>query len=159
MTTAEKIKKLLFQKLKDLPDNNFLLFTELQGLCLIKLGIMDFDIIDEELEKVVNELKEKEYIVYYDDFGREKVGKGINFDEWEKEMSKKESNINIQNLHTTNAQIGNNNNFYTGLNADDFIKFLEAFEKEKDKKGFIDKIKGMIASGADIVTIIGSFIK
>jgi len=158
MTTAEKIKKLLFRELKDLSDNNFLSFTELQGLCLIKLGIMDFDIIDEELEKVVNELKEKEYIVYYD-FGIKRVGKGINFDEWEEEMSKKESNINIQNLHTTNAQIGNNNNFYTGLNADDFIKFLEAFEKEKDKKGFIDKIKGMIASGADIVTIIGSFIK
>jgi len=159
MTTAEKIKKLLFQELKNLPDNNFLLFEELQGLFLIKLGIIDFDIIAKEFEKVVNELKEKEYIVYDDFGGREKVGKGINFDEWEKEMSKKESNINIQNLHTTNAQIGNNNNFYTGLNADDFIKFLEAFEKEKDKKGFIDKIKGMITSGADIVTIIGSFIK
>lgn len=158
MTTAEKIKKLLFQKLKDLPDNKFLLFTELQGLFLIKLGIIDFDIIAKEFEKVVNELKEKEYIVY-DDFRIPRFAKGINFDEWEKEMSKKENNINIQNLHTTNAQIGNNNNFYTGLNADDFIKFLEAFEKEKDKKGFIDKIKGMIASGADIVTIIGSFIK
>jgi len=158
MTTAEKIKKLLFQKLKDLPDNKFLLFTNLQVSFQTKLGITDFDSIAKEFEEVVNELIEKEYIVY-DNFGILRFAKGINFDEWEKEMSKKESNINIQNLHTINAQIGNNNNFYTGLNADDFIKFLEAFEKEKDKKGFIDKIKEMIASGADIMTIIGSFIK
>ena len=33
------------------------------------------------------------------------------------------------------------------------------FELEKDKKGFIEKVKSMISSGADIMTIIGSFIK
>ena len=80
MTTAEKIKKLLFQKLKDLPDNKFLLFTDLQISFQTKLGITDFDSIIKEFEEVVNKLIEKEYIVY-DNFGIPRFTKGINFDE------------------------------------------------------------------------------
>jgi hypothetical protein len=158
MTNAEKIKKLLFQKLRDLPDNKFLLLTDLQVALQVKLSITDFDRVAKELEKVINELIKKEYIVY-DDFRIPRFAKGINFDEWKQEMDSDKSKINIQNLHTNNAQIGNNNSFYNGLNSEDFIKFLEIFEKTKDKKSFIEKVKSMISSGADIITIIGSFIK
>jgi hypothetical protein len=157
MDIQEEIKKLLFQELKNLPDNEYLLFPNLQIAIQTKLHINDFDNIAKEFEEVINQLIDKKYIVY-DNFRIPRFAKGINFDKWEEKMNTNKNNINIQNLHTTNAQIGNNNNFYNGCKPEDFITFLEIFEKEKNKKKFIEKIKSMISSGADIMTIISSFL-
>ena len=151
-----KIEKLLFNQICNLQDNKYLLWVNFDVAFqnTFQKQTSEYSL---EIEEVVNELAEKDYIIV-DNFKMPKFGKGIDFDEWEKKLSSKSgSSINIENLHSVNTQVGNNNTFSNGVSPEEFLAFIEKLEKSDDKPSIFSKIKEMISTGANLSKIVETF--
>lgn len=151
-----KIEKFLFKQISNLTDNKYLVWYDFDVAFQNTFQKQTQEFI-EVIQEVVNELADRDYIIV-DNFKIPKFGKGINFDEWEKKMAGKSTNsINIENLHSVNTQVGNNNTFSNGVSAEEFLAFIEKLEKSDDKPTLFSKIKEMVSTGVGLSKIVEFF--
>jgi len=85
--------------------------------------------------------------------------KGIHFDQLEAIVNPQQNNpsISIGNLNATHAQVGNQNaTMNISMTPDELINVLNALlvKKPEEAKTIMDKLKDMVANGANITTVL-----
>ncbi|TYB95221.1 MAG: hypothetical protein FXF54_04780 [Kosmotoga sp.] len=158
----KKIRKVLFNKLQELSPNKVLLWPDFQLAFEVKTGESlndNFATVNE----VMDELEKADYARLVRSQNRlPTITKGINFDEWEREMNPNNSGsyLNIGALNAQNMQVGNENIMNVNITPEEFIEALEKMQKKPEKaSSVLSQLNFLAKQGLSVGQTIAEFIR
>ena len=146
------IKKVVFNKLKSIPDNKALLWPDFQVAFDETTG-KSINNFSEEVLSVCNELEDNQFARLEKlPNGMPRIVKCIDFDIWESSMnSSKESQINIDNFNAQNVQVGNENAMNINVTPEEFINALDKLlQNPKKSQSVLEKLSGYLKQGLGV---------
>jgi len=157
----EKIKKILFNKLRELPSNKLLLWPDLQVAFKVATGKSLSDHL-KEVQNVADELERADYARFEQaPNGMPRIMKGIDFDKWEDKMNpnNRGNNLNIESLNAHNVQVGDQNTMNVNVTPMEFIGALKKMQRDPEKaKSVISQLNDLAKQGLSFGQTIAKFI-
>lgn len=157
----EKIEKILFNKLRELPSNKVLLWTDLQVAFDVATGKSLRDHL-EEVQEVADELEKSDYARFEQaPNGMPLIMRGVDFDKWEAKMSpeNRSSNLNIGSLNAQNVQVGDQNTMNVNVTPEEFIRALEKMQNDPEKaKSVLSQLNEVAKQGLSFGQTVAKFI-
>ena len=157
----EKIKKILFNKLRELSSNKVLLWPDLQVAFDVATGKSLNDHL-EEMQEVADELEKADYARFEKaPNGMPRIMKGVDFDKWENKMSpiNRGNNLNIGSLNARNVQVGDQNTMNVNITPEDFIGALKKMQNDPEKaKSVIFQLNDLAKQGLSFGHTVAKFI-
>ena len=126
----EKIEKVLFKKLRELPSNKALLWPDFQVAFDVATGASLSDHL-EEVQEVADTLEKSDYARFEQlPNGMPRITKGVDFDKWENEMAPTNpgSSLNIGSLNAQNVQVGDQNTMNVNITPQEFLSLIHISE-------------------------------
>lgn len=157
----EKVEKLIFNKLRDLPRNKALLWPDLQVAFDMATGESLNDHL-ETVQEVADELEKADY-ARFDKLpnGMPRITKGVDFDKWENKMAPSNSGgqLNIGSLSAQNVQLGDGNTMNVNITPQEFIDALERMQKDPEKaKSVLSQLNDLAKQGLSFGQTVAKFI-
>ena len=160
----ETIKKVIYNKLRALPDNKALLWPDFQVAFDVATGQSLNDCLD-EVQVAADELESAQFARFEKlPNGMLRILKGIDFDKWEASMNpKQESQVNIGSVNAQNVQVGNENTINFNVTPEQFVEALNKMNKDSKKsKSVLKQLNSYVKKGVGmgelikkLVTLIG----
>ncbi len=160
----EKIEKVIFNKLRELPPNKALLWTDLQVAFDIATGKSIGNHLV-EVQAVADELEGSDY-AHFEELpnGMPRITKGVDFDKWEQRMNPGNSGnssrqLNIGSLNAQNVQVGDQNTMNVNITPEEFIDALERMQNEPEKaKSVLSQLNDFAKQGLSFGQTIAKFV-
>ena len=157
----DKVKKVIFNELRDLPSNKVLLWPVLQVAFKGATG----EYLNNHLD-VVQEVADNLEQVGYARFkqlpnGTCRISKGVDFDQWENSMIPKDSSrqLSIGSLSAQNVQVGDGNTMNVKITPDEFVNALSKMQKNPEKaKSVLSQLSDYAKEGLSLGQTIATFI-
>jgi hypothetical protein len=157
----DAIKKVLFKKLKSLPDNKNLSLTDLQSAFKQTTGHRINEHFD-EFQAVTEELQRAEYARFSKlPNGSVRIVKGLDFDTWENSMTpgSTSNQFNISSLNAQNVQVGDGNTMNVNVTPEAFLSALNKMQQDPEKaESVLSKLYGYVNKGLSLTETVAKFI-
>jgi hypothetical protein len=157
----DKIEKVLFKKLRELPSNKALLWPDFQVAFDVATGASLSDHL-EEVQEVADTLEKSDYARFEQlPNGMPRITKGVDFDKWENEMAPTNpgSSLNIGSLNAQNVQVGDQNTMNVNITPQEFIEALEKLQKDPEKaKSVLSQLNDFAKQGLSFGQTVAKFI-
>ncbi len=161
MIVKDKIKKVIFNKLRELPPNKALLWLDFQVAFEVATGESLKNHLD-VVQEVVDDLEQAGYARFEQlPNGMPRVNKGLDFDQWENSMRPKDSSrqLNIGSLKAQNVQVGDGNTMNVNITPDEFVNALSKMQKDPEKaKSVLSQLNDYAKQGLSLGQTIAKFI-
>lgn len=157
----DKMKKVIFNKLRELPTNKALLWPDLQVAFEVATG----ESLQNHLaivQEVADELEQAGY-ARFEQLPSEmpRISKGLDFDQWESSMRPSDSSrqLNIGSLNAQNVQVGDGNTMNVNITPDEFVNALSKMQKNPEKaESVLSQLNDYAKQGLSLGQTIAKFI-
>lgn len=157
----DKIEKVLFNKLRELPSNKALLWPDFQVAFDCAIGSSLNNHL-EEVQEVADSLEESGYARFEQPrSGMPRITKGVEFDKWERKMapSNQGNNLNIGSLNAQNVQVGDRNTMNVNITPQEFIDALKRMQEDPEKaKSVLSQLNDFAKQGLSFGETVAKFI-
>ncbi len=156
----EAIRKVIFNKLRSLPDSKAVLWPDFQVAFDTATGQSLNDHLD-DAQLVFDDLEAKQYArIEKLPNGMLRIIKGLHFDKWESEMNpKQDRNINIGNVNAKNVQVGNENTMNINVTPEEFVDAISKLAENPEKShSIIKEMTSYLKQGLSIGELVKKFI-
>lgn len=157
----EKIEKVIFNKLKELPSNKALLWPDVQIAFEFATG-ESLGNHFETVKEVMDELEKSDFANFKEaPNGMFRITKGVDFDKWESKMNPNYSGsrLKIESLKAQNVQVGNQNTMYVNITPEEFIDALERMQNNPEKaKSVLSELNDFAKQGLSFGQTVAKFI-
>ncbi|WP_275288633.1 RIP homotypic interaction motif-containing protein [Halomonas elongata] len=156
-----KIEKVIFNKLRELPSNKALLWTDLQVAFDVATGESIGDHLD-KVQAVADELEGSDYARFEElPNGMPRITRGVDFDKWEQKMNPGDSgsHLNIESLNAQNVQVGDQNTMNVNITPEEFIDALERMQNDPEKaKSVLSQLNDFAKQGLSFGQTVAKFV-